>query len=432
MKIILNTLSFLFLSATLLGQPAFTIEEAVAYAREHHAGLSNSRLEQQISAVEEERLESSWLPRVAASADVRYNPILQTTLLPAELSGGPGGELVEVQFGTSFSSALGLTVRQKVYDPVFQVERELKALGGKRAALDEDFENKRVGLRVRAAYFQALLNQEIFQNSQSLLASLEQLRQDVQVRVDNALESPNLLNTLNQQYRQQQSKIYVDSLNWQASLAGLKLEMHFPAMEEFHLADSLSLTMEDTLSLNTADNYDLQAYGFQLEESRKILDRFGRSKLPTVDAEGYLGAQFFSQSPDLYNLKRWYGLSYLGLTASLPLYDGRDRRYGVQIENLKMEQVRNQMQAYRVEQDNEALRASIQLESARAQARLAQQAIETAEKNLELERFNYQNEVTGFQPVFDALQALANSREQRISARAAYVQALLEALLLDL
>lgn len=145
-----------------------------------------------------------------------------------------------------------------------------------------------------------------------------------------------------------------------------------------------------------------------------------------------LGAQFFSPSPDLYNFKRWYGLSYIGLTASLPIYDGNDRRYGAQIENLKMEQVRNQMQAYRIEQENKTVRASLQLESARAQALLARQAIQTAEQNLMLARVNYQNEVTGFQPVFDALQALSNSRGQLINAKASYVQALLEARLLDL
>ena len=190
--------------------------------------------------------------------------------------------------------------------------------------------------------------------------------------------------------------------------------------------------MEDTVSLNTADNYDIRNYDLQLEESRNALGRLNRSRLPTVDAEGHLGAQFFSQSPNLYDLNRWYGQSYVGLTATVPIYDGQDRQYGEQIENLKMEQVRNQVQAYRIEQENKAIRASLQMESARAQALLARQAMETAEKNLQLARFNYQNEVAGFQPVFDALQTLVNSREQLIAAKKAYVQALLDAWLLDL
>ena len=432
MKRFLYFFFLLSLSNVLVGQGAFTVEEAVRYAREHNAALDNSRLEQQPSAMEEERLGRSWFPQVSASADIRYNPILQTTLLPAELSGGSGGGLVEVQFGAAFSSALGLTVRQKVYDPVFHLERKLSAISQKKAVLDEAFENEQVQLQVLAAYYQAVLNLDAFRNSQSLLVDLDILRQDVRILVENELESPALLNSLNQQYRQQQNAIYVDSLNWQASLAGLKLEMHFPAGEELLLADSLSLSMRDTLNLNAADNYDFQNFGLQLEESRNALNRLSRSKLPAVDAEGYLGAQFFSPSPDLYNFKRWYGLSYIGLTASLPIYDGNDRRYGAQIENLKMEQVRNQMQAYRIEQENKTVRASLQLESARAQALLARQAIQTAEQNLMLARVNYQNEVTGFQPVFDALQALSNSRGQLINAKASYVQALLEARLLDL
>ena len=432
MRSVLNILIFLFLSNGLMGQRSFSLEDAVGYAREHHPGLANSRLEQQASAAEEERLEQQWLPQVSASADFRYNPILQTTLLPASLTGGSGNELVEVQFGTAFSSAVGITVRQKVYDPVFHLERELKAIGREKAVLDEEFEQKRIRLRVVAAYYQALLNREACQNSRRLLSSLDSLRQDVRIRVENELENLSLLNALNQQYRQQQNKAYADSLNWKASLAGLKLEMHFPSGEELRLTDSLGLSMEDTVSLNTADNYDIRNYDLQLEESRNALGRLNRSRLPTVDAEGHLGAQFFSQSPNLYDLNRWYGQSYVGLTATVPIYDGQDRQYGEQIENLKMEQVRNQVQAYRVEQENKAIRASLQMESARAQALLARQAMETAEKNLQLARFNYQNEVAGFQPVFDALQTLVNSREQLIAAKKAYVQALLDAWLLDL
>ncbi|MCO6476138.1 MAG: TolC family protein [Phaeodactylibacter sp.] len=432
MNRILYILSFLLFANTLAGQRDFTLGEAVAYAREHQAGLSNSRLDQQISATEAERLERTWLPQVSASTEIRYNPILQTTLLPAELSGGPSGELMEVQFGTAFSSSLGVTVRQKVFDPVFHLERELRTISRERAELDEAFEREKVKLRVEAAYYQALLNREAYQNSLSLLDALEKLVQDVRIQVENELENPSLLNTLNQQYRRQQYQAYADSLNWRASLAGLKLEMHFPAGEELRLTDSLRLPMSDTLSLNTSDNYDIRNYNLQLEESRNALDRLDRSRLPSVDAEGYLGAQFFSQSPDLYNFKRWYGLSYIGLTASLPIYDGQDRRYGAQIENLKMEQVRNRMQAYRIEQENKAIRASLQMESARAQAALARQAIETAGKNLEMARFNYQNETTGFEPVFDALQTLVDSRGQLISAKGAYVQALLDARLLDL
>ena len=432
MKIFLNVLSFLFLSNVLMGQQVFSVGEAVNYAREHVSALKNSRLEQQISAIEEERLERRWHPQVSASADIRYNPILQTTLLPAELAGGPGGELIEVQFGTAFSSALGLTVQQKVYDPVFHLEQELKTIARNKAALDAEFEEKQMELRVIAAYYLALLNRETFRNSRSLLASLGKLREDIRIQVGNELENPALLNTIGQQYRQQQNKIYADSLGWLSSLAGLKLEMGFPAGEEMTLADSLSPAMNDTLRLNTADNYDIRSYGLRLEESRNALSRLGRSKLPAISAEGYLGAQFFSPSPDLYNFQRWYGLSYIGLTASLPIYDGQDRRYGARIENLRMEQVRNEMEAYRIGQENKAVRAYLQMESARAQAALAKHAIEAAEQNLELARFNYQNAVTGFQPVFDALQVLTNSREQLVNAQAAYVQARLEARLLDL
>ena len=434
MKRYFHLLLLLILPLAAAGQTlsSFTVEQAVQYAREHSAPLLNSRLSRQISVAEVGRLQRQWQPQVSGTADFRYNPILQTTLLPAEFVGGTPGKLEEVRFGTNFSSTLAVLVQQKVYDPVFRLQRERLELDGRQAALEEQYEQQLAELQVVAAYYQVVLSQEIYQNTQSLLASLGQLRHDVQVRVEEGLADPVILNNLTQQYRQQQAQAVTDSLNGEIALAGLKLEMNFPADNPLQLVDSVAVAWSDTLSLNPDDNLDLQKIGLQLEQSRNTVARLKQSRLPTVNAEGYLGAQFYSNNPEFYDLSRWYGLSYIGLTANVPLYDGGDKSEGEQIEQLRMEQLRNQSAAYRRQQENKSARIALQLERSRVQARLAEQAMETARQNLELARFNYTNGEAGFQPVYDALQALVQARGQLLSAKASYVQALLEGRLLDI
>ncbi len=413
------------------GQQSFSLEEAVQYAQQHDLQVQNSRLEEEISATEVERLQRNWLPQASASADLRYNPILQTNVLGVNPATGMR-EVAEVEFGTDFTSSVGVLVQQKVFDPVYRPERERRSLGGRQAELERNYQEQRTAWQVRAAYYQVLLNRDILQNSRRLLAAIDTLRRDMRVQVQEELESPRLLNQLNEQYWQQQSKLRVDSLSWLASQADLKLEMNFPAGQTLSLTDSLELSLEETVSLDASDNYQVQQINLQLEASRIALDRLQRSRLPSVNAEGFLGANFFSDAPDLYKFDRWYGQSYIGLTMSVPIYQGNDKRYGEQLENLKMEQLRNEADAYRNEQQNKAIRVALQMEQARAQLRLARQLTESAAENLRLARTNYRNEVAGFRPVLEALQSLVGAREQEINGRIAYVQALLEASLLDL
>lgn len=431
----MNSLRYIFLYLLIAqlsqAQQPFSLEEAVQYAQQQNLQVQNSRLEEEISATEVERLRRSWLPQVSASADLRYNPILQTNVLGVNPATGMR-EVAEVEFGTDFTSSVGVLVQQKVFDPVYRPERERRSLDGRRAELERRYQEKRTAWQVRATYYQVLLNRDIFRNSRRLLAAIDTLRRDVRVQVENELESPRLLNQLNEQYWRQQNKLRIDSLNWLAGRADLKLEMNFPAGQELSLTDSLDLSLKDTVSINASDNYEVQQINLQLEASRIALNRLQRSRLPSVNAEGFLGANFFSESLDLYKFDRWYGQSYLGLTMSVPIYQGNDKRYGEQLENLRMEQLRNEAEAYRIEQQNKAVRVALQMEQARAQVRLAKKLTESAAENLRLARTNYRNEVAGFQPVLDALQSLVSAREQEINGRIAYVQALLEAALLDL
>lgn len=432
MYILRNILLFLSLAQLASGQNAFSLEAAIRYAQENNVKVQNSRLDGQVAATRAERLQNDWLPRLSGAAEFRYNPILQTTLLPAELTGGNSGELQEIQFGTDFSSSLGIRLQQKVFDPVFRPTRRLRQIDGRQAALDEEYQAQLTALQVEAAYYQVLLNEDIFQNSRSLLQHLGKLRRDVQVQVDNELESPRILNDLNEQYHQQKYRILTDSLNWLSGQADLKMEMNFPASQPLQLTDSLRLPMEDSVALNNAGNFEIKKIDLQIEETRLLQEQLQRARLPAVNAEAYLGTQFFSNALDLYNFDRWYGQSYIGLNASIPIYDGRDKQLGLQVENLKIEQLKNEAEAYRTRQSNEAVRIRLQLEQARAQAKLARRSIQTAEQNLQLARTNYQNELSGFQPVFDALQALVNAREQEVSARISYVRAWLEARRLNL
>jgi len=432
--IVFRCLTFcLLLSWTAAGQSSFTVDEAVAYARDRDAQVQNSRLDVRISATEAERLQRRWLPQVSASADLRYNPILQTSLLGMAPSSGGSGELVEVEFGTDFTSTLGLLIEQKVFDPVFRAERDNRELDSRRADLDLRYREQRSAWQVRAAYYEALLRQDLYRNSRSLLGRLDTLRSEVRVLVQNELESPSLLNQLNEQLRQQENKALIDSLNWLGAIAGLKLEMHYPADQPLVLSEQLNLAMAtDSLALELSDNYEVQKIDLDLEASQVAIDRLQRSRLPTIHAEGFLGANFFSNDPDLYNFDRWYGQSYIGLSLRWPIYQGNDLRYGEELENLQMEQLHNEADAYRNEQQNKAVRVRLQLQEARARQRLSRQLIDSREETLRLARINYRNELTGFGPVLEALQALVQAREQSLQAQITYVQARLEADLLDL
>ena len=119
MKKILILVTFVF-SITLQSQDkksySFTLDQAITHALANNRQAINAGRDIEISKQKKWETTALGLPQVNGSVGYLNNIKLQTSLLPAQIFGGPAGEFAEVTFGTKQNASASIGVTQLLFD----------------------------------------------------------------------------------------------------------------------------------------------------------------------------------------------------------------------------------------------------------------------------------------------------------------------------
>jgi len=95
------------------------LADALAYALENNPSVKNARLELLISKATIKETTSRGLPQINGAYNLDYNPRIPVVFLPNQPPfGDPSNpsDVIPARFGVSYSSGLGVTVSQMVFD----------------------------------------------------------------------------------------------------------------------------------------------------------------------------------------------------------------------------------------------------------------------------------------------------------------------------
>ena len=88
-----------------------TLEDIWQYADVHNITVRNANYELDKAAIARQQAYMAFLPTVSATGSFTYNTSLQTTLIPAQIFGGPADTYTPVQFGQKYIYAAGVTAQ---------------------------------------------------------------------------------------------------------------------------------------------------------------------------------------------------------------------------------------------------------------------------------------------------------------------------------
>lgn len=88
-----------------------TLEDIWQYADVHNITVRNANYELDKAAIARKQAYMAFLPTVSTTASFTYNASLQTTLIPAQIFGGPADTYTPVQFGQKYIYAAGVTAQ---------------------------------------------------------------------------------------------------------------------------------------------------------------------------------------------------------------------------------------------------------------------------------------------------------------------------------
>ena len=148
-------------AATAAARPApmqLSLNQAIALAKTSQGAYQNLALDEQVAAQAARATRGLYRPQLGGAAEVRYNAIQPTSILPNFANPG-SGERVAVRFGTKFQATAGLTFNQRLYDASALAQRRVDATNQQLAA--NATLRGRVALvqAVSTAYYEALLRE---------------------------------------------------------------------------------------------------------------------------------------------------------------------------------------------------------------------------------------------------------------------------------
>lgn len=347
---ILALLLFTSLIARAQAPKFLSLENALRLAKEKRSTLKNFELDRQIAAQNSRATRGLYLPQVSASAEVRFNTIRPTTILPGEVTGHPGTSLA-IQTGTNWQNSAGVTVNQKLYDAVALSQRKSDAVNEKLAGNNLAQARRDLAIQVRQAYYQALLYQARLAFLKTDHDSKARTLSDIKLRQAEG-------RTLATEVTEAEIALRNVSLNLELG------ESNFVTGKQFLLytigidtAGANALELSDALSL--AGNKTPNASNKVSPEPRPELQNeqilaelaICNQKLeasrykPVVSVFGYLGSQGFNKNvgPSL-DPTGMYGNSYIGLQLSVPIFNGYDTDTRITKELLKQQQAENRRQ----------------------------------------------------------------------------------------
>ena len=317
-----------------------TLQNCIQYALQHNPDIQNAKINEQITEAQIQNKLSDWYPQVNFTYNLQHNIQLPTFIFNGNVS----------HSGSYNTSGANFSLTQNIFNrDVLLASRTAKDV---REAANENTEDNKINLAVSVskAFYDLILteqqlkvtNEDIVRINQSLKDAYYQYQAGIVDKTDYKRATIALNNA------QAQKKSGEESLK--AKKAHLKDLMGYPTTKILDLNyDTTQMENEvlmDTLqTVDYNDRIEIQQLQTQKKLQEYNLQYYKWSFLPDVSAFGNYNLNFLNnQFSKLYSQS--YPNSFIGLTLSLPIFQGGKRLQQIKQAQFQITQASNDIRSY--------------------------------------------------------------------------------------
>ncbi|MDN3668147.1 TolC family protein [Echinicola jeungdonensis] len=369
----------------------FTLEESIQYALENNVAAQNALLETYAAEASIGERTAQGLPQINGNFDFTKNLSIPVMFLPNE---GPfadpdnPSDVLPVQFGVNYQSGITLTVEQMLFNGSYFVGLKAAKTYRELSEFDRKKTQNDVIVNVKKAYFSVLVNRERLELVEANLARIDTL-----LRETNALYREGFAEKIDvSRIKVQQNNILTELDRIRAAILVskelLKIQMGLPKSYELVVTDNLDeMNQPDDIraliNQEGSQRVEIDQLKTNMDLVRLDLKNNHVKYLPQLNANFTYqrngAGQSFSTTWDGEN---WFTGSFVGLSLSVPIFDGLSKSHKIQQNRIKLKQLENQ----RVLLENNIALERFQ---ARTNLRNSLKALEVQEENRELAREVY-------------------------------------------
>ncbi|MGL1888579.1 MAG: TolC family protein [Reichenbachiella sp.] len=339
------------MSKVTMGQEAtsYSLETAIQYALENNQTAKNAQLEMDIADRQVGEILAIGLPQINANANLMHNYEIQPAFVPGGTDFTPGvpeGEVATLAFGVPFGSMFDVGLSQMVFDGTFFIGLEAAKTFTELSKKEFDRTNIDVAEAVSKAYFGVLVNRERFGLIQRNFDRIDTLLQDTEKLFANGMAEKIDVSRAKVQF----NNLKVELDNYQSIVdvteSLLKFQMGVPLQNEIQLTNEIEDI--DFFDFDLAKDFsyekrvEYQALNVQSELNELDIKQIRAQYYPSLYLKANYGKSAGSLDLPSVFTNDWYSAGSIGLTASMPIFDGMLKKRKVQQRQLKAEQLNNQ------------------------------------------------------------------------------------------
>jgi len=348
LKNIIQIVFVIFTNQNLTAQTrTIGLKECIQLALANKSSILALKTNATIDSLNSIQLKAKYFPEVALVYDYLYNPIIRTNIVPTgKFSPVPTDEVRPIKFGTSFNQSAGLQILQPIFDASIKSRIAETTLQVKIKQAEIKTANEDLAFEVAQSFSKLLLKQKQLKEIE-----FDTLRtaKTLSFSNDRFLEGKVLKTEVNKTQINHNNAVF----SLQELLSSLVVEKIFlgfliniPA-NEFDVADADNLFNQTNLALIDEPTNEnslalIQEYDTKVDLVKLQLKNEKVKYLPTLSAKGYAGADQFSNQLNPFQSNSWFGNTFVGISARLPLLIGENKKnkqgqYQAQILGLNLQ-----------------------------------------------------------------------------------------------
>lgn len=396
---VLNIFLFVTFSVLSYGQSLpekLSLKQAQEIALSQHPEIVLKKTNEAISIKQTEQIKTQKVPEVLANYDLRRNLIIPTTPVPA-IAFDPTakeGELLPLKFASNWMSNTGINATYNLFNPVLsgqikesnqqtllhQIETAIAAHEVKAAVTNSyaawAIAEEQLEMAVADTVYSGEIYAIVLERHQAGRVQTPELNR-VQIAKNNSLSN------------------YYQALRIRdAARTQLQADMGLdPSREQtFELADELDRLLENysQISFQSMESLSEKQYEQQQALNRLQTDNAKAELYPSLLLSGYLGANYFDNSFQLWNGSNWYGNSFINLSLNIPLTRVYEKNKKVDILRLqaKANEAQYQIKSNQTQLAIQETNRDIQFQQSHLQ--LSKENLDLALADLETARLQYE------------------------------------------
>jgi len=417
MNYFISLFTFVFFSFSVLSNAqdikSLALNEALDLAVTNRKELALQKLKIDQSQADIQILGARRLPTLKASGDVRYNPVLQTSIIPgaAFQTGSTPGEDREVQFGTRFNALVGIEGGYRLVDPAYKTDLDLADQNKKLAESNWEKEKIEIQFQVTKSFFESLLQKEAVKITDEQFKKAEVWFQIAEIQANNGTMLPNDFLKFKRDLAVAKGNKEIAERQYHQLCRELAYYTGLSFGSEIEPLGDWKYALSDKTDLLPVEDIRNRPELVQTNIAMKIasLSQLKQEQLykPTFDFYTNVNAQHLSNDFAVWN--RWFPFVFGGIRMQINLLDG-----GLKKKNIEKYALEYKWQSVHLEK----LQADFayQWTSAQNDYVLANKNISIQEENISLAAQILQNDELKFK---EGVTLITSLRESQLSLKEA-------------